>query len=147
VVPCGVLLGCVLVFAHGFGANAGNIALAQAPASVQPVAQSLLQWSGLPVRRISFEGVSADRLDPLPDHLAQAEGKPLSPDNLRQSLRELYGTGLYETVQVEGTRGTDGVDLVFRGTPRTFIGAVGVYGAKGPTLNAHSSGADAPDDV
>ena len=135
-VPCGVLLGCVLVFAHGFGANAGNIALAQAPASVQPVAQSLLQWSGLPVRRISFEGVSADRLDPLPDHLAQAEGKPLSPDNLRQSLRELYGTGLYETVQVEGTRGTDGVDLVFRGTPRTFIGAVGVYGAKGPTLNA-----------
>jgi outer membrane protein assembly complex protein YaeT len=136
VVPCGVLLGCVLVFAHGFGANAGNIALAQAPASVQPVAQSLLQWSGLPVRRILFEGVSADRLDPLPDHLAQAEGKPLSPDNLRQSLRELYGTGLYETVQVEGTRGTDGVDLVFRGTPRTFIGAVGVYGAKGPTLNA-----------
>ena len=39
----------------------------------------LFQWSGLPVRSISFEGVTADRLDPLPGHLAQLEGKPLRP--------------------------------------------------------------------
>jgi outer membrane protein assembly complex protein YaeT len=85
-------------------------------------------------------GVGAERLDPLPGHLAQAEGKPLSPENLGESLRQLFSTGLYETVQVEGSRtevstGQDVVDLVFRGTPRTFIGTVGVYGAKGATLN------------
>jgi outer membrane protein insertion porin family len=136
VVPCGVLLACGLVFASAIGLAHGNLVLAQVPEQAQPaVADPLLQWNGLPVRHISFEGVTADRLDPLPDHLPQAEGKPLSPDNIRESLRELYRTGLYETVQVEGSRRPDGVGLVFRGVPRIFIGTVGVYGAKGPTLN------------
>jgi outer membrane protein assembly factor BamA len=131
------LLACALVFAFGFGPAGENLALAQAPSQAQPaVAGPIQQWNGLPVRHISFEGVTAERLDPLPGHLAQSEGKPLNPDSLRQSLRELYGTGLYESVLVEGSRGPDGVDLVFRGTPRIFIGTVGVYGAKGPTLNA-----------
>ena len=136
-VPCGVLLACGLVFASAIGLARGNLALAQVPAQAQPaVADPLLQWNGLPVRHISFEGVTAERLDPLPDHLAQAEGKPLNPDNISESLRQLYRTGLFETVQVEGSRGPDGVDLVFRGVPRNFIGTVGVDGAKGATLNA-----------
>ena len=88
------------------------------------------------VRRISFEGVPADRLAPLPGHLAQAEGAPLSPDDLKKSLRQLFATGLFESVQAEGSRFQDGMALVFRGTPRTFVGAVGVDGAKGATLNA-----------
>ena len=87
------------------------------------------------MRSIAFAGVSADRLDPLPGHLAQLEGKPLSTDDVRESLRQLFSTGLYETIQVDGSRTQDAVDLVFRGAPRTFIGTVGVYGAKGPTLN------------
>jgi outer membrane protein insertion porin family len=116
---------------------------AQAPS--QPVAGPLRQWSGLTVRSISFAGVAADRLDPLPGHLAQLVDKPLNPEDLRESLRQLYSTGLYETIRVEGTeiRGSPNqpsntavVDLVFRGSPRVFIGTVGVYGAKGPTLNA-----------
>ncbi|MGC1461669.1 MAG: POTRA domain-containing protein [Terracidiphilus sp.] len=116
---------------------------AQTPS--QPVAAPLLQWSGLIVRSISFAGVAADRLDPLPGHLAQLVDKPLNPEDLRESLRQLYSTGLYETIRVEGTeiRGspnqptnTAAVDLVIRGTPRIFIGTAGVYGAKGPTLNA-----------
>jgi outer membrane protein insertion porin family len=95
----------------------------------------------MPVKRISFEGVSADRLAPLPGQLAQAEGKPLTSENLRESLRQLYSTGLYETVHVEGSKidgppGQSGVALVFLGTPRTFIGSVYVDGAKGPTLNS-----------
>ena len=39
---------------------------------------SFAQWEGLPVRRISFEGVEAARLTPLSGHLAQAEGTPLN---------------------------------------------------------------------
>lgn len=92
-------------------------------------------WQGLPVRRISFEGLDPHRLDPLPEQLALQVGKPLTAENLRSSLRQLYATGLYETIQVAGERDQDGVDLVFRGTPRTFLGTVGVYGAKGATVN------------
>jgi outer membrane protein insertion porin family len=87
------------------------------------------------VRRIFFEGVSAERLSPLPGHLAQAEGAPLTSDNLKRSLRQLYATGLYDTVEVEGTREGDGVALTFVGTARTFIGIVTVDGATGATMN------------
>ncbi len=145
VVPCGVLLACVLVFAPIAGPGAGVAGWAQtpspSPAFPEPGTDSLLQWEGLPVKNISFEGVSADRLAPLPDHLAQAQGKPLSAENLRQSLRQLYSTGLYETVHVEGSKveesaGEISVALIFLGTPRIFIGSVYVDGAKGATLNA-----------
>jgi outer membrane protein assembly complex protein YaeT len=99
------------------------------------LADSLAQWEGLPVRRISFEGVAASRLTPLPGHLAQVEGAPFRRDDLKRSLRQLFSTGLYETIQAEGMRDGDGVSVVFRGSPRTFIGTVGVDGAKGATVN------------
>lgn len=127
---CGVLLASLLLCAPGV-----RPALSQASLPAQPAPAFLLQWSGLPVHSISFQGVAADRLDPLPGHLPQAEGKPLSPEDLSQSLRQLYATGLYETIQVEGVRGPDGIDLIFNGSPRNFIGTVDVYGAKGATLN------------
>ena len=92
-------------------------------------------WRNLPVRSIAFEGVTAERLTPLPDHLAQAIGVPLSQQSLAQSLRQLYATGLFETIDVEGQREGDGVALVFKGTPRMFIGTVSVDGAKGATIN------------
>ncbi len=130
--PRGLLLAGVLVFASGPEVACWS----QAPAVSQPAPGSLFKWSGLQVNSISFAGVTADRLAPLSGHLAQAEGKPLAPENVRESLRQLFSTGLYETIQVEASLRQQGVDLVFRGTPRTFIGSVGVYGAKGPTLNA-----------
>src|ERR1700730_137627 len=34
----------------------------------------MAQWEGLPVRRIAFEGVAADRLTSTRGHLAQTEG-------------------------------------------------------------------------
>ena len=96
----------------------------------------LAQWIGLPVRRIAFEGVTADRLSPLPDQLAQTTGAPLTQENLAKSLRQLYAAGLYESVEAEGERDGDGIDLIFKGTPRMFIGTVTVDGAKGATMNA-----------
>jgi outer membrane protein assembly complex protein YaeT len=87
------------------------------------------------VRSISFEGVAVSRLAPLPGHLAQAEGTPFSPEKLKKSLRQLYATGLFETIEVEGKRRQDGLALVFRGNPRTFIGIVSVDGAKGANVN------------
>ncbi|MFZ0744596.1 MAG: POTRA domain-containing protein [Terracidiphilus sp.] len=95
----------------------------------------LALWVGLPVLRIVFEGVEADRLAPLPGHLAQAVGTPLTQEDLAKSLRQLYATGLFETIEAEGLRERDGIDLVFKGRPRTFIGTVTVEGAKGATIN------------
>jgi outer membrane protein assembly factor BamA len=98
-------------------------------------ADSVLQWEGLPVRSIAYDGVSADQLKPLAGHLPQGEGAPLTEDNLKRTLRQLYATGLYDTIEARGTRQADGVALVFAGTPRTFIGIVGVDGAAGATMN------------
>jgi len=97
---------------------------------------TLSQWEGLTVLHIGFEGVDASRLAPLAGHLAQAVGAALNRENVQKSLRQLFATGVYDTVDVVGSRQASGVDLVFRGTPRRFIGTVSVDGAKGATLNA-----------
>jgi outer membrane protein assembly complex protein YaeT len=89
----------------------------------------------MPIRSISFEGVATDRLRPIPDHLAQSLGAPLSREFLQASLRQLFSTGLFENIQVAASPQQDGVALVFRGLPRTFIGTVTVDGAKGASLN------------
>jgi outer membrane protein insertion porin family len=96
---------------------------------------AMAQWEGLPVRRIGFEGISADRIASFKDHLPQAEGAPLLREDVAASLRELYRTGLFEGIAVVGQRDGDGVDLVFRGKARTFIGTVSVDGARGATVN------------
>ena len=108
---------------------------AEGDQAAQAPVDSLAQWEGLPVRRISFAGVSTDRLAPLPGHLDQAEGVPLSREELKRSLRQLFATGLFDTIAVEGVREQDGVALIFRGTPRTFIGTVSVDGARSAIVN------------
>ena len=120
-------------------------------AEIDPVAQlpsdPLAQLEGLPVQRISFEGISTERLVPLAGHLAQAEGSPLNREALKKSLRQLFATGLFETITAEGAPDAGGVSLIFRGAPRSFIGTVTVDGAKGPrstpSLNAPANSSPA----
>lgn len=104
--------------------------------SASPEESALSALQGLPVRGISFEGVPAERLAPLPGHLAQAIDAPLTLDAVRASLRQLFATGLFDTLEAAASRQRDGVALVFRGTPRAFIGTVRVEGAKGASVNA-----------
>ena len=134
-----VILGSVEAWSQSSPGGAGT---SNARGPVTPTGQaaqtpsdSLEQWEGLPVRHITFAGVSADRLVPVASHLAQAEGTPLNRENLKRSLRQLFSTGLFETIAVEGVREEGGVTLIFRGTPRIFIGTVTVAGAKSATLN------------
>ncbi len=96
---------------------------------------ALVPWLGLPVRSISFKGISPDRLSALQGHLAQSDGAPLNRDHVAASLRQLFATGLFDSIDAEGRREGDGVALVFRGTPRMFIGVVSVDGARGATMN------------
>ncbi len=100
-----------------------------------PTVDSVFAWEGLPVRSISFEGVSADQLQPLAGHLPTAEGALLTEVDLKRSLRQLYATGLYDTIEARATRAGNGVVLIFAGLPRTFIGTVNVDGAAGATMN------------
>ena len=97
-------------------------------------------WEGKTVLRVEFEGVVTSRLDPLPAQLAQQPNTPLRAVNLRQSLRRLYATGLYDTIAVAGRLETSaagaGVVLIFRGQPRIFVGVVTVEGAKGANSNS-----------
>jgi outer membrane protein insertion porin family len=93
------------------------------------------RWLGIPVREITFEGVPSDRLKPFAGHLPQAVNEPLSREDVAESLRQLYATGLFESIESEAIRQSDGVRLVFKGTPRMFIGTVSVNGAKGATMN------------
>ena len=113
----------------------GAAASDQAQQAADSVPSADHTWTGLIVRSISFEGVSAERLTKVTGHLAQAVGQPLSPDELRSSLRTLFATGLYDTVDAEAKPEADGVALIFRGAPRTFVGTASVYGAVGPTMN------------
>jgi outer membrane protein assembly complex protein YaeT len=141
---CGVLLAWLVAMAVGGGAGGwsqtgrgagGDSTAASKAAQELSSANSLAHWEGSTVRRISFEGVPVERLAPLAGHLAQPEGAPLHGENLKKSLRQLFSTGLFETIEVEGQGDQNGVDLVFRGRARTFIGTISVEGAKGATIN------------
>ena len=97
---------------------------------------SLVAWQGLRVAAIRFEGVSESTLRPLPSRLDQQPGEPLDPIKIRNSLRELYATGLYETIEVAGARNGDDVSLVFNGVPRLFFRRVNINGVGSDRLNA-----------
>jgi outer membrane protein insertion porin family len=109
---------------------------APVPSSVSPEPDRLASWFGLPVREIDFQGVKADRLQGTPGNLPQHVGDALDRDKIARSLRQLYATGLFETIDAEASQEADGVKLVFKGSPRNFIGVVTVTGAKGATMNA-----------
>ena len=137
------LVGCSALIIRAQGLGGGVVAsvasaplLPDAPIPAPASSDLLFQWQRQPVHAIVFEGVSASRLDPLPAHLAQAVGQPLDPVKVEDSLRQLFATGLYDSLAVEGAPAAGGVDLIFRGTARIFIGSVGVYGAKGSNMNA-----------
>ena len=139
----GLLLACLLSFGISGGAGAWGQSPANGPSAsgggadqlAQASPDPLLQWEGLPVRSIEFQGVPADRLQPLVSQLPVAQGAPLTEENLKRSLRQLYATGLYDTIEARAARMGDGVTLTFAGVPRTFIGTVSVEGAAGATMN------------
>ena len=96
----------------------------------------LPEWAGLQVVSIAFAGVREDLLKPLPGNLAQQAGVPLDPAKVRDSLRSLYATGLYQTIEVAGVRDGNNVSLIFSGIPRLFVGRVNVEGVKDERLDA-----------
>jgi outer membrane protein insertion porin family len=124
--------------------DAGNSVAAKSDASVSDPQSgqsassgaSLKGWQGQPVKAIEFRGVESAALDPLPTQLAQRVGSPLDPELVRQSLRRLFSTGLYQGIEVRGIRTADGIVLIFDGKPQYFIGLVQVNGVKSDRLTS-----------
>lgn len=111
--------------------------ISSAPRSAESLEPDRLAgWLGRPVREIAFAGVAPERLQKLQGHLPQEVGSPLDREKIAQSLRQLYASGLFDTIRAEASPHTDGVKLLFTGSPRDFIGVVTVTGAKGATMNA-----------
>jgi len=98
-------------------------------------AKALSSFQGLTVTRLVIDGVAPDRIAPVKNSLALAAGSALTLEKLQTSLRQIYATGLFDSIQVEGSRDGAGVSVRFYGQPRTFIGTVTVDGAKGATVN------------
>jgi outer membrane protein assembly complex protein YaeT len=140
----GILVVCLFAFGHKImhagaqAAPAGSPVQAAPPSLPQSQPFNTAAWkqfSGLPVRHIYIEGVSEERLSSLRLQLEQTVGKPLAEDNVSASLRLLYGTGLFDSIEAAAAREGDGVALIFRGSARAFIGRLTVEGAKGATIN------------
>jgi outer membrane protein assembly factor BamA len=101
----------------------------------EPGSDPLAEFLGSPVLKIDFVGVNPTRFTPLPEGLAKLIGTPLTQESLSRGLRQVFATGLFETVEVEAVREPNGVSLIFKGAPRMFVGTVSVVGAKGATIN------------
>ena len=103
-------------------------------------------YAGKRVVSIEFRGVSKTSLDPLPANLPQQPGVPLDPQKVRDSLRRLYGSGLYDGIALQGEAADGGVRLIFAGTARAFFGTTTVTGVKSDRLTSQlerSAGLDA----
>lgn len=103
----------------------------------QPSPQSpIAGYEGLNVTSVELPGVSERDRNHLMELIPQKPGKPLSRDQVRDSIRALYATGRFADIQAEVTPASDGVRLTFTTSPNFFVGAVAVEGAPGqPSAN------------
>jgi outer membrane protein assembly complex protein YaeT len=122
-----------LLLLFGPGSWEGTLCLAQQTGKA--ASDSIAAWEGRTVRQIDFEGDAAARLKYLQNKLPQAVGTPLSREQVAASLRAVFATGVLDTAEVTARPDADGVDIIFSGEPRMFIGTVSVDGAKGATVN------------
>jgi outer membrane protein assembly factor BamA len=123
------------LFAWALLAVLFNISVAARAVPADSEQDRVAQLQGQPVRHILFEGIAAERTASLEEKLPQAVGAPLDSQKIADSLRALFATGLFDAVDASAEPGPDGVTVIFRGTPRMFIGRVTVTGAKGGTIN------------
>ena len=89
----------------------------------------LSKYQGVTVQAIEFRGIKGTNPEMLRQLLAQKTGEPLDRDKIRASLRVLYATGRFATLQVEAeSRQQNGLSLVFVATENYFNGDVNVDG-------------------
>jgi outer membrane protein assembly complex protein YaeT len=101
-----------------------------------PLAASLFQYAGRTVNAIRYEGVEFALSDKLLSQLTQKAGEPLDPEKVRQTTRRLFATGRYLNIGVRVENTASGVDLIFSGIPRFYVGQVQIFGVKDSRLTS-----------
>ena len=136
-------LSIAVAFSSPGQAQAGAPAPQSAPSAQPPAASSgspqgsLAAWAGTPRGQHPVRGRSQVHSgSPAPPDLQQQPDQPLEPLKVRDSLRRLYATGLYQTIEVSGVRAGDDVTIIFSGAPRLFIGRIDVKGIKDDRLTS-----------
>jgi outer membrane protein insertion porin family len=97
-------------------------------------------FAGSKVTGIRFDGVKASMLGSLPAQLELQPGDVLDENKVRASLRRLYQSGLYDTIQVQGLRSDGGVMVIFAGRPRLFVGRTQIFGVSNERLQSQLAG-------
>jgi outer membrane protein insertion porin family len=100
-----------------------------APQQEQTGVNPISRYEGKVVERIQLPGVVERDQAHLLQLLPQKSGEPLDRDNVRDSIRVLFGTGRFADIQAEAAPSGDGVVLTFTTSANFFIGAVNVEGA------------------
>ena len=101
---------------------------------------ALNSFAGRQVTAVRFEGVEDSMLTPLQAELPLQPGQALDTGKVRDSLRRLYATGLYRSIEVIGVPNAGGVDVVFAGTKKMFIGRISIDGVSDDNLLAQLNG-------
>ena len=107
-------------------------AQAQPPPSTAPQTSEtnpLAKYEGQSVSNIEFRGVTSADTATLRTLLVQKTGEPLDPEKLRASIKALYATGRFATLNVEADRSARGeLTLIFNVTENYFNGSMSVNG-------------------
>lgn len=122
--PWAVLLSCLA----GIGLSCAASALAQTPAAPQ----SAGRFEGQRVAAIRILDQSGEVLQGQASGLPLQVNQPFTIDAERQSLRQLYRTGLYADTVVQVTGVPQGLQVDFLVRPNFFVDAVRVNGLHEP---------------
>ena len=121
-------------------AIAATLALAQAPASEGGANQeteaqlgALSRYEGQIVRQIGFRGISGTKPQMLLRLMSIRENEPLERSQLQQSIRTLYATGRFETLDVEAAPVSSGIALTYVAKENYFNGHIAVMGLQSNT--------------
>ena len=116
-----------------------SLARAQAlPTQDQPGAQensgydlsALSRYEGQTIRQIDFRGIAGTDTAMLRNLLPIHENEPLTREQLQQSLRTLYATGRFATLEVEADNVAGGIALTYVAKENYFNGQIRVLGLK-----------------
>ena len=124
------------------------MSLAQPAPAIQPIPQEpeqtpnhalgpISEYLGLAVREIRFNNIPLREQDHLRQLLPQNVGEPLSREQVRDSIKTLFDTGLFADIQVEAQKTSDNrVILTFSSVGNYFVGSITVEGDPGrPSAN------------
>jgi outer membrane protein insertion porin family len=97
---------------------------------------SIWNEAGRNVSAIRFDGVQFGENDPLLGQLTQHTGQPLDPEKVRADLVRLFRSGRYRDISVFGVQTAQGMQLIYAGVPRYYIGRVEIAGVTSERLTS-----------